>query len=100
MNSPLLTSLFSQNGWKLALSFFAFLGTGHLILEGKGGGGWGKNRNKKFMHKKSRRIKFVYKEAREKDHTSPTYSWDLYNRLVKKGNFIVSILFEQFSFGP
>ena len=35
MKSPLLTSLFCQNGWKLALSFFAVLGTGHLILEGR-----------------------------------------------------------------
>ena len=33
MNGPLLTSLFSQNGWKLA--FFAFLGTGLFILEGR-----------------------------------------------------------------
>lgn len=35
MKSPLLTSLFCQNSWKLALSFFAVLGTGHLILEGR-----------------------------------------------------------------
>ena len=34
MKNPLLTSLFSQNGLKLALSFFAVLETGHLILEG------------------------------------------------------------------
>ena len=52
------------------------------------------------MHKKIRRIKFVYKEAQEKDHASPIYSWDLYNRLVKKGNFIFSILFKQLCFTP
>ena len=46
------------------------------------------------MHRKSRRIKFVYKEGREKDHVSHTYSWDLYNRLVNKGKFHIFSLFQ------
>ena len=41
MKSPLLTSLFSQNSWKLTLSLFAFSGSGHLIFVGGGGGGGG-----------------------------------------------------------
>ena len=63
-------------------------------------GGGCENKNKKFIHKKITRIKFVYKEAQEKDHASSIYSWDLYNRLVKKGNFTFSILLEQLCFGP
>ena len=81
---------------KMAGNWPFFLGTGHLILEGGGC----KNKNKKFIHKKITRIKFVYKEAQEKDHASSIYSWDLYNRLVKKGNFTFSILFEQLCFSP